>query len=155
MKVHQLEREQWVPAPLDEVFDFFSRAENLDFLTPPWLFFRIVTPTPVEMAKDLRLQYRIRLAGVPIRWTTRIASWDPPRGFVDEQERGPYALWEHGHRFEPEDGGVRMLDRVRYALPLGPLGALAHILVVRRALEAIFDFRAERIRERFGAGDRS
>jgi hypothetical protein len=40
-----------------------------------------------------------------------------------------------------------MLDVVRYALPLGPLGELARRLFVARDLEAIFDFRARRIVE--------
>jgi hypothetical protein len=34
-----------------------------------------------------------------------------------------------------------MRDTVRYALPFGPLGAAAHRLLVRRDLEAIFDYR--------------
>jgi hypothetical protein len=34
-----------------------------------------------------------------------------------------------------------MRDTVRYALPLGPIGELAHRLLVRRDLERIFDYR--------------
>jgi hypothetical protein len=151
VKVHVLAREQQVPASLEDVFDFFSRAENLDFLTPPWVFFRIVTPLPIEMHVDRRLQYKIRLAGVPVRWTTRISAWDPPDSFVDQQESGPYALWEHAHAFEATGDGTLMRDHVRYALPLGPLGAVAHGLAVRRVLAGIFDYRAARIEERFGS----
>jgi ligand-binding SRPBCC domain-containing protein len=52
-------------------------------------------------------------------------------------------MWHHTHDFEPAPGGdgTLMRDTVRYALPLGPLGELAHRLVVRRDLERIFDFR--------------
>jgi ligand-binding SRPBCC domain-containing protein len=149
--VHLLEREQWIPAPLDRVAAFFADAANLEELTPPWLRFRILTPLPIEMRTDTRIEYRLRLAGVPLRWRTRIAKWDPPHGFVDVQERGPYALWEHTHRFRPLDGGVLMADCVRYALPLGPLGALARTAAVRAALAAIFDHRFARVRERFGS----
>ncbi len=85
-----------------------------------------------------------------MRWRTRIADWDPPRGFTDVQERGPYALWEHRHLFRALGSGVRMTDHVRYALPLGPIGRATHALVVRSALNAIFDYRARRIRARFG-----
>jgi ligand-binding SRPBCC domain-containing protein len=148
--VHQLEREQWVPAPLDRVFAFFSDAGNLDTITPRWVGFRIVTPRPIAMHVGAHLEYRLRLAGVPFGWRTRIVSWDPPAGFVDVQERGPYALWEHTHEFRPGEGGVWMRDLVRYALPLGPLGALAHRVAVRAALAAIFDYRFARIRELFG-----
>jgi ligand-binding SRPBCC domain-containing protein len=89
------------------------------------------------------LHYRLRLHGVPIRWTTRIETWEPPTRFVDIQLSGPYALWEHTHDFEPNgSGGTIARDRVRYAIPYGPLGTLAHRLFVRRDLERIFDYRA-------------
>lgn len=150
MKVYTLEREQWIPAPLDRVAAFFSDAANLDELTPPWLRFRILTPLPVEMRENALIEYQLHLAGVPVRWRTRIAKWDPPYAFVDVQERGPYALWEHTHHFKALGGGVLMSDVVRYSLPLGPLGALAHGAGVKAALAAIFDYRFGRIRERFG-----
>lgn len=149
MTVYQLLREQWIPAPLERVFPFFARAENLEQITPPWLGFRITTPLPIEMEPGRRIEYRLRLAGIPLRWRTRISAWDPPSSFVDVQERGPYALWEHTHSFHRLGGGVLMRDGVRYALPLAGLGRLAHSAVVRSALAAIFDYRQERVRELF------
>ncbi len=151
---YRLQRRQTLHAPLESVFAFFSDAGNLAAITPPWLGFTILTPLPVEMREGLRLDYRIRLAGVPLRWRTEIVQWDPPRGFVDRQERGPYALWEHRHRFHADGALVQMADEVRYRLPLGPIGRLAHALAVRRALEAIFDYRRDRIDERFGSAAR-
>jgi len=146
VKVYVLERDQLVRAPAERVFGFFSNAENLEAITPGFLGFEVVTPTPIEMRKDAEIVYRLRIAGVPIPWRTRITSWEPGRGFVDEQERGPYALWEHTHRFEETDRGVLVSDRVRYALPFGPLGRLAHALWVHSALARIFDFRFARVR---------
>lgn len=152
MKVYVLEREQWLARPLSRVFDFFSRAENLGPITPAWLHFRIRTPLPIEMRPGARIDYTIRLAGVPLRWRTCITHWEPCRSFVDVQERGPYALWEHAHTFSEQAGGVLVRDRVRYALPAGALGRLAHALAVRAALAAIFDFRYLRVRELLGDG---
>jgi hypothetical protein len=149
-RIHRLEREQRLPASREQVFAFFADAANLDAITPPWLGFRILTPLPIAMGAGTRIEYRLRLAGVPLSWRTRIARWEPPSGFVDVQERGPYALWEHTHQFDACAQGVWMRDLVRYALPLGPLGAAAHALAVRAALAAIFDYRFARIRERFG-----
>ena len=149
VREYLLEREQWLPADPDAVFEFFSDAANLAWLTPPWLELEIHTPLPVEKRVGLQLDYTIRLWRVPVRWRTRFTSWDPPHGFVDVEERGPYALWEHTHVFRPEGEGVRVIDRVRYALPLGPLGRLAQRVAVGRILTAIFDYRARRIRERF------
>jgi len=145
--VYTLEREQLVRAPAARVFEFFSNAENLDTITPRFVGFEILTPTPIEMRKGTRIDYRLRLAGVPLRWRTRVTRWEPGCGFVDEQESGPYALWEHTHRFEATDRGVLVSDRVRYALPFGPLGSLAHALVVHSTLARIFDHRFVRVRE--------
>jgi len=151
MKTYLLEREQWVPRPLGSVFDFFSRAENLAQLTPPWMYFRIRTPTPVEMKVGAYIDYTIRLAGVPMHWRTRVTVWEPERYFADIQESGPYARWEHEHTFTERGEGVLVADRVRYALPLGPLGRAVHALAVRASLCAIFDYRFQRIRELLGA----
>ena len=149
MKIHRLEREQWIEAPLERAFAFFSDAANLETLTPGWVGFQFLTPLPIEMRAGAQIEYRLRLAGVPLRWRTLVTSWDAPHGFVDVQESGPYALWEHTHRFSACGEGVLMRDAVRYALPFGPLGAAAHALAVRGALAAIFDHRFLRIREIF------
>ena len=142
MSVHVLRREQRLPAGPGEVFPFFADAHNLEAITPPWLGFRVVTPRPIDMGAGTFIEYRLRLHGVPLRWRTRIAVWDPPRRFVDVQIAGPYRLWHHTHDFEPDgEGHTLMRDTVRYALPLGPLGALAHRAVVRRDLASIFEFR--------------
>jgi len=132
--------------PLERAFEFFSRAENLEAITPPLLRFRITTPDPVEMGVGTLIRYRLRLHGIPVSWLTRIEEWDPPSGFVDRQLRGPYALWHHTHRFEAIDANrTLMTDHVRYGHRFGPLGSLAERLVVRRDLERIFDYRRDSI----------
>ena len=144
-----LERRQRVGLPVERAFEFYGDAFNLEAITPPWLGFAVTTPAPVTMAAGAHLDYRLRLHGVPVRWRTRIEEWEPPHRFVDVQVSGPYSLWEHTHEFEPAGAGATMIsDRVRYALPLGPLGDLAHRLFVRRDVERIFDYRREAVAER-------
>ena len=144
MRIHLLERSQRVELPIEKAFAFYGDERNLEPMTPPWLHFAVTSPRPVAMEAGALLEYRLRLHGVPIRWRTRIETWEPPLGFVDYQEKGPYALWEHTHLFEADgDGATVIRDRVRYALPLGPLGGIAHRLFVRRDLERIFDFRRD------------
>lgn len=146
MTEHVLERSQTLPVRVEQAFGLFAEAENLEAITPGFLRFRIVTPTPIEMEVGALIRYRLRLRGIPISWLTRIDEWDPPHRFVDRQLRGPYSLWHHTHSFEALDPErTSITDRVRYALPLGPIGELAHALVVRRDLERIFDHRHERI----------
>jgi len=151
---YSIRREQWVPRPLEEVFAFFSDAQNLDLLTPGFLHFQILTADPIRIAPGATLQYKLRVHGVPVRWTTEIICWDPPHSFEDVQRSGPYRHWHHTHLFEPADGGTRMTDEVRYSLPFGLLGRAVHALIVRRDVERIFDYRYDRIRERFGGPPR-
>jgi ligand-binding SRPBCC domain-containing protein len=142
---HRLVREQLIERPLAEVFTFFSDAANLEALTPSFLRFRILTPMPVEMCAGLELRYQLSLFGVPMRWRTRITEWQPGVRFVDEQESGPYAVWRHLHEFEARGDFTLMRDTVDYREPLGPLGVIAHKLLVRRTVERIFDFRREAV----------
>ena len=152
LRLHVLRREQRLPGTPDEVFPFFADALNLEAITPPWLGFRVVTPEPVEMRPGALIEYRLKLHGLPLSWLTRIDEWVPGERFVDLQLAGPYALWHHTHEFAPDgDGGTVMRDTVRYALPFWPLGEVAHALLVRRDLAAIFDFRHAEVARRLTA----
>ncbi len=138
----------WLPKPRAEVFAFFGDAHNLQVLTPKWLDFKILTPAPIPMAAGTLIDYRIRLHGLPIRWRTEIAVWEPPHQFVDRQISGPYHLWHHTHSFIEMEGGTLCRDHVRYS-PKG--GAGLHWLFVRREVERIFAYRKDRLVERFWA----
>jgi len=144
-RVHLLERTQRVPLDVAETFAFYSDVGNLERITPPWLHFRILDPRPDALTAGAHLQYSLVLHRFPIRWITEIGEWEPPRRFVDFQSRGPYALWEHTHTFEPVEGGTELKDRIRYAIPYGPLGALAHAAFVARDLRRIFDYRRDAV----------
>jgi ligand-binding SRPBCC domain-containing protein len=149
MREHLLERTQLVEAPRETVFPFFADALNLESITPPWLNFRVITPGPIEMGVGALIEYRLSLHRVPVRWLTRIEDWQPGRSFVDAQVRGPYRLWHHTHTFEDAPAGTLVRDRVRYALPLGVVGEVAHRAFVARDLHRIFDHRQSEIARRF------
>lgn len=143
---YTLETELWLPRRRDEVFPFFADAFNLESITPPWLKFEVLTPRPIEMRPGLRIDYRLRLRGLPLRWQSEITVWEPPCRFVDEQRRGPYRAWIHEHKFEERAANTLATDRVRYAV-IG--GRLLHALFVRRDVERIFRFRQAKLRELF------
>lgn len=148
---HRLVRSQFIPRPRAAVFAFFSDAANLERITPATLRFRIVTPGPIVMRVGALVDYELRLYGVPLRWTTRIETFEPGVAFTDVQLSGPYRFWHHRHAFfDAEGGGTTMTDTIDYELPFGPLGALAHVLFVKRSLARIFDFRARAVGEAMG-----
>ncbi len=127
---------------------FFCEGLQSRTLTPPWLRFQVLTPGSITMRAGLRIDYRLRVRGIPLHWQSEITAWDPPRRFVDEQRRGPYRTWIHEHTFEECDGGTLARDVVRYDV-LG--GRLVNALFVRPDTTKIFRFRQEKLRELFGS----
>lgn len=154
MSEYRFEQRQRVERPLAEVFEFFSRPENLERITPGFLRFELTGEVPESVGEGTLISYRLRLHGVPVRWLTRIERWNPPHEFADEQIRGPYRLWHHTHRFAAVDGGAatELTDVVRYAHRFGPLGAIAEHMFVRRDVERIFAYRAAAIERIVGDG---
>jgi hypothetical protein len=141
------------PVPLGEVFKFFEDPRNLARITPPQLRFQVTNGGNIEMRKGALIDYTIRWMGLPMKWRTLIADYQPPRYFVDEQLRGPYRYWKHRHVFT-ESGGLSIItDRVEYALPLGIMGRMAHALVVERQLKGIFAYRQRAIAKILGTPD--
>ena len=149
MKTYTFQSTTLVNAPLDKVFDFFSKAENLQTITPPWLNFKILTPTPIEMKVGQLIDYRLKLYGILVKWQTEITVWDPPLRFVDRQLKGPYKVWEHEHRFEETGEGVRITDTVNYQVPGWILAPLIRRFFVKRDVEKIFAHRERVIRDVF------
>ena len=137
----------WVPRPRGEVFAFFSNAANLEALTPPWLHFQILNPG-IVIAPGARIDYRLKLHGLPLTWQSEISRWDPPTSFVDEQRKGPYRRWVHTHTFADERGGTRVGDAVDFEVPFAWLvGGF-----VTRDVQRIFAFRQQALQDRFGSG---
>ena len=142
MAIHRLSASQFVPHPVDEVFAFFAKPENLGRITPPSMGFESLTDDH-EMRAGLEMRYRIRpVLGIPMTWIGRISELQPPTRFVDVQVHGPYRRWEHTHRLRPVDGGTEICDQVVYRLPYEPLAGMVAPVTVRPWLTAIFDYRA-------------
>jgi uncharacterized protein len=140
---------QYVDHPLDQVFPFFSDAKNLEKITPDFLGFKIVSMSTPQIEKDSIIRYRLSLHGLPLSWVTRIAEWNPPHSFVDNQESGPYKLWYHEHTFSPLGRGTLMRDWVRYEIPMDLLGRIVGGAKIRHDVGQIFDHRRKVIAEIF------
>jgi len=151
MAFYQLKNTQFVPATINEVWDFISSPKNLKEITPDYMGFDIISKNlPEKMYPGMIISYKVRpLLGIPITWVTEITHVVEKKYFVDEQRVGPYALWHHQHFIEPHENGVMMRDIVSYKPPMGFLGSLANAMIIRRQLEGIFSYREAAMRIRF------
>ena len=152
MKTWRLRCKLWVPHAPEQVFPFFADAGNLERLTPPWLSFQIHTPLPIQMEVGALIDYRITVRGLPLRWRTRIARWEPNVAFADEQLHGPYSVWHHTHTFTPQDGGTVLGDDVVMRPRGGPFASLL-MRLIRPDVARIFRYRAKVMAEIFGGSE--
>ncbi len=153
MKPHVLEFKTKLYRPIEDVFEFFSNAENLNQVTPPDLHFSFLTPLPIKTHVGTLIDYRIKLMGIPFFWRTLISDWEPPYRFVDQQIRGPYVLWHHEHTFEDKGDYILMTDRVNYLSPGWIFEPLIDKLFIRQQLNSVWAYREKRFTELFGKNE--
>ena len=151
MKTYYLNEEQFLPVSISKAWEFFSSAENLSVITPPELGFKVLTDVKEkEIYEGMLIEYEVSpLFKIPLHWKTEIAKVDKPYSFMDRQLKGPYKLWEHTHVFIEKENGVLMKDSVKYGLPFGIFGQLAHSLIVRKKLARIFEYREQILNQIF------
>jgi len=152
MLVYTLECEMIAAKSVEYTFGLFENPYNLAKMTPPELGFQVTSTETVEMRRFAEIEYRIKWLGLPMHWKTLITEYEPPFLFEDEQAKGPFALWRHRHTFLPTDQGTKVADHVDYVLPFGPLGRLAHGLIVGEQLKKIFRYRQDKLSELLGGG---
>ena len=148
--MRRVSREYTVNRTIEEVFSFFSNAENLEQLTPEDLNFRIFTPLPIIMGKGTLIDYKIILGGIPFKWQTEITQWEPPLRFVDVQRKGPYKIWIHEHLFIPDGSQTNVIDNVEFKPKGWIFEPLIYLFFVEKKLNRILDYRQSRFKSIFG-----
>ncbi len=152
MKLERLHTVQRLPIQIEEAWDFFTSPKNLRLITPPWLDFRLISDPPEYMHPGTIVASEIRpLPGISLKWISEITHIRPPHFYITEQRFGPFKMWHHEHHFRAHEEGIEVEDIVMYGLYLGPIGALAHDVYVRKKLHEVFTFRAQAIEQRFGS----
>ena len=141
--MHHFTSEQFLPIQKEEAWTFFSSPSNLATITPPELGFKVLTELKDEsIFEGMKIDYTVRpLLGIPLHWQTEITKVQTNKSFIDRQLKGPYKLWEHTHTFIEHNGGVLMLDHVRYELHFGLLGRLVNAMIVKQKIKNIFNYR--------------
>lgn len=151
-KVYSLKTVQVIPADLNTAWDFFSKPENLNAITPKKMGFKIISEAfKNDMYAGQVIEYTVKpLLGIPLYWMTEITHVKDKEYFVDEQRFGPYSLWHHQHHFKQTNNGIEMTDLVHYKIPYWFIGDIANTLIVKKQLKEIFDFRRKAVEEKFG-----
>ncbi len=151
MAFYQFQKEQFVNASIDEVWDFISSPRNLKKITPQAMGFDIRTPNlPDKIYEGMIISYTVKpVLGIKTNWVTEITHSVDKSYFVDEQRVGPYTLWHHQHLIKATDNGVLMKDIVSYKPPFGFLGSIANTLFIKKKLNEIFDYRSKVLEQLF------
>ena len=155
MAVHMLKAVQKIPGSINEIWNFFAQPGNLAKITPAAMDFRIISErNEGDLYPGQIIEYTVKpLLGISVYWMTEITQVRHESFFIDEQRKGPYALWHHQHHFELIEGGVKMTDLVHYNNPLGFLGEIANVVLVKKKLKDLFEYRVGKIEEHFGKWD--
>lgn len=140
-----------LPLPIGDAWNFFSRPENLEKITPNSMQFRILSNvTSSEMYEGMMIRYQVRpVLNLPMHWTTEITHCKDNHYFIDEQRTGPFALWHHEHHFKSVNGGTEMRDILTYALPFGFLGRVVNRLFISGQIDSIFAYREKVLKNKF------
>jgi ligand-binding SRPBCC domain-containing protein len=168
---HAFETEQWVAAPREQVFRFFSDPRNLHLLFPPYSEARLKTVRLVpphlpfvagsgQMAgigSEITISFRL-LPHFPLRaaWTARIVEFEWLRHFRDLEVSGPFESFDHTHAFGEASlngkPGTIIHDRIVYEVGVGPMGVIANGLFVRLMLRQLFEYRHQAAARALGSG---
>lgn len=149
--VYTLTSKQVIDAPHELVWNFFSKPENLENITPKDLSFQIIFLPEKTFYEGMVITYRIGIFPfIKNNWVTEISKIKNGEYFIDEQRVGPYKMWHHEHHFKKlKDNQIEMTDYVHFKPPLGIFGKIAYTLFIKKKVKQIFEFRWKFIESKF------
>lgn len=130
-----------------DIVRFFQDPSNLSKITPKEMNFSIIDQAPQKVEEGIELSYKFKKYGLPLKWVSKIKNLKE-QSFTDIQLKGPYKKWVHEHHFLPVNNGSLIIDRVRYQMPLGPLGSIVMPLV-HKDIKKVFEFRKKALNDIF------
>ena len=148
---HQIRKEQFLKANIDDVWKFISSPENLKLITPKYMNFIITSKNIVKkMYPGMIISYTVSpIFKFNLNWVAEITHMEENKFFVDEQRIGPYKMWHHQHIFMQHKNGVLMTDIVSYQLPLGFIGRIINAMFIKQRLDSIFNYRFRELEKIF------
>src|SRR5687767_7981770 len=139
-----LRRRIELPVSAAEAFAWHERPGALERLTPPFASMTAEQP-PDGLAVGTQVILRTGIGPIRPRWVAEHVMYDPPHEFRDVQRSGPFAQWDHRHRFEDlGEGRSALTDEVTYRLPLEHLVPAAVRRMLDRRVNRMFAYRHDR-----------
>ena len=142
-----------LPVPAKQAFAWHLHPGAFERLTPPWDPTRLIAFEGIRDGEKVVLRV---VAPWPRKWVAIHEEFIDGVQFQDRQARGPFPKWVHTHRVEPapvvgtadpralptsSTEECLMRDSISYRVPFGPLGVIAHALLIRPQINAMFDHR--------------
>ncbi len=134
------EKTSRINAPVDRVWRFHERSDILNILTPPWQPVQIMRREG-GLGVGAASEFRLWIGPIPVQWIAVHTVCEPERLFVDVQETGPMAAWQHQHRFEPHGDQTQLTDVIDYEIPGGSWVEQVLSQWVSDRLSDMFDYR--------------
>jgi ligand-binding SRPBCC domain-containing protein len=130
----------------DTLFEFVIRPANLLRVSPPELQVTLSDPPEIlELGSILIVTGR--RWGFPQRFITQVVKFEPGHMFVEEQRHGPFKKMVHHHIVEADGTGARMVDRVEFEPPGGPLGILLSPARIEQDMAELYAYRVQKLKE--------
>ena len=121
--IYVLQATQQLNTTLADAWSYFATPANLQSITPENIGFEITSGNNGDMYPGKLITYQISIFPlIKNKWITEITHIAHQKYFIDEQRKGPYAMWHHEHHFKENANGLLMTDLVSYKLPLGIAG---------------------------------
>jgi ligand-binding SRPBCC domain-containing protein len=139
----RFEREILIDAPPELVFDLSLDIDAHRSSMPASNERAIAGVTTGRIGLGETVTWRATHFRIPFTMTSKVTTLERPRRFVDEQVRGPFRSFHHEHLFGAVGAGSRMIDRVRFDAPLGPIGGLVERAVLASYMERLIAIRGE------------
>jgi ligand-binding SRPBCC domain-containing protein len=133
--------ETFVRAPAARCFDL-ARSTNAHVASQGDSGERVIAAPRELLELGDAVTWEARHLGIRQRLTARIIQMHPPTEFSDDQIEGAFHSFRHVHRFNAVPGGTLVVDDFTYRVPLGWIGLVVDVLLVRGYMRALLRRRA-------------
>ncbi len=130
-----------IDVPVEDLFLWHTRNGAIFRMTPPWAPLKMISRNREGIQKGVRVKFRLNLFKIPMIWESEHIGYKENQEFKDRQIKGPFAKWEHTHRFIREGEKSSIIeDRLDFQLPFGLLSRPFYGIAMRE-FEKMFHYR--------------